>query len=169
MSNFQITQWALTSEEIDIVIKAVKETPNITGYTKKEWQNFGKVFVAEVNSELAAVAVNVSISKHWEELAVLIVLEKFRGQGLGKKLFNLALQDILDRKKNAYTTSRNPIVLNLMKESGFKFTSLFKLPLPVTLFNLKFICSLYRLQEFLRKQKVFSGQPAFEYGVKLCE
>ena len=61
MSNFQITQRALTSYEIDLVIKAIKETPNITGYTKKEWQSFGKVFVAEINSELAAVAVNVPI------------------------------------------------------------------------------------------------------------
>ena len=166
MPNLQITHRALTSEEIDLCIQALKETPNITGYTKQEWQNFGKVFVAKVNSELVAVAVNVEISKHWEELAVLIVLEKFRGRGLGKTLFNLALQDILGRKKNAYTTSRNPIVLNLMKQSGFKFTSLFQLPLPITFFNLRFIYSLYRLQEFLRKQKAFPGQPAFEYGVK---
>jgi GNAT superfamily N-acetyltransferase len=166
MSNFLIKNRQLTSHEIDLVINAIKRTPNITGYAKKEWEKFGSIFVAEVNSELAGVAVNISISKEWEELAVLLVLEKFRGNGLGKSLFNIALEDIKTRNKNAYTTSRNPIVLKLMKENGFQFLSLLKLPLPVTLFNLKFICSFYRLSEFLRKQKVFPGQSEFEYGVR---
>lgn len=166
MPNFSITKRPLTIQEIDLVTREIKQTPNITGYTQKEWQNFGKVFVAEVNSEIAGVAVNVSISKEWEEFAVLLVLEKYRGQGLGKALFNVALEDIKNRHKNAYTTSRNPIVLKLMKENGFQFLSLLKLPLPVTLFNLKFICSFYRISEFLRKQKAFCNQPEFEYGVR---
>jgi GNAT superfamily N-acetyltransferase len=164
MPNFQLTKRPLTSQEIDLVINSIKQTPNITGYTKKEWQNFGKVFVAEVDCELAGVVVNVSISKEWEELAVLLVLEEFRGQGIGKALFNVALEDIKSRQKNAYTTSRNPIVLKLMKENGFKFCSLVKLPIDVTLFNLKFIFSLYRLQEFVRKQKAFPKQEAFKYA-----
>jgi GNAT superfamily N-acetyltransferase len=165
MSNFLIKNRQLKSHEIDLVINAIKRTPNITGYTKKEWEKFGRVFVAEVNMEFAGVAVNVSISDEWEELAVLLVLEKFRGQGIGKALFNVALEDIKTKHKNAYTTSRNPIVLKLMKENGFKFLSLSKLPLPITLFNLKFICSFYRLSEFLRKQKAFPKQEAFKYGV----
>jgi len=165
MPAFQITKRLLSSEEIDLVVEEIKQTPNITGYIKKEWENFGKVFVAEVDCKLAGVAVNVSISKEWEELAVLLVLEKFRGQGIGKALFYKALEDIKNRQKNAYTTSRNPIVLKLMKENGFQFVSLLKLPLPITLFNLKFIFSFYRISEFLRKQKFFPKQEAFQYGI----
>lgn len=53
----KITKRNITAEEADILIGAVKQTPNITGYSYDEWLNFKDVLIAELDGKLAGVCV----------------------------------------------------------------------------------------------------------------
>ena len=163
--NFKIEHRKLSRQEIIIFMSEIENTVNITGYSTEEWENFGKVHVATFNNELAGVCVNVDVSKDFTELAVLLVLEKFRGKGISKILFSTGLDEITLENKICYTTTRNPIVKKLMTEYNFKFLPLQKLPLPILFFNIKFIMNLYRLQQYLKKKMYQNNLKPFEYGL----
>jgi GNAT superfamily N-acetyltransferase len=93
-------------------------------------------------------------------------MPQYRGKGIGKELFIQAPSDIILNKLHAYTASRNSIVIGFMKNNGFTFLPLRKLPPPISLLNSKFVISWYRLKEFVRKGMYRRALPGFEYGIK---
>jgi GNAT superfamily N-acetyltransferase len=161
-----IRRGKLNQDEIDLVIDEIKKTANITGYTKNEWINFDTIFIAYWENNFAGVCVNLSINKQWDELAVLLVLPNFRGNGIGHLLFKTGLDAIFSQDKKAYITSRNKIVTAMMKQEKFDFIQLNELPLSIHFFNLKFILNFYRIEEFFRKKMYNSELPKFIFGIK---
>jgi len=166
MEKINIVRATLNENQIDLLVSEIQKTVNITGYTKKEWAHFNTIFIAYYEQNFAGVCVNISINNQWEELAVLFVLPQFQGKGIGTLLFETGLHAILSEGKKAYTTSRNELVITMMKQQKFQFVPLKKLPLSIQFFNLRFVLSSYRIQEFFRKKMYSSKLPEFMFGVK---
>ena len=175
---FQLLERQLTSREADILVREIKLTPNITGYSLKEWLEFDKVLIAENNTgEMIGVSLYYNFSKNWTFISVLFVLEDFRGKGAGKQLFYKACDNILHSERNIYTSSREPIVIKMMHDLGFEiFNTLFTLPEQYKKYEFDFfwrgliwIISSYRLGEIIRKSIKFGKQKSFIYGIKYCK
>ncbi len=168
----------LTRAEAEFLIKKIKLTPNIIGYCLREWLNAENIMIAEdEKGNLAGACLNYDFSKQWNKIAALFVLEEFRGQGLGKSLFHKSLIDAIERGKNVYTISSNPIIIKMMKDSGFLiFDNLLKLPKEYQnyqfvfyLHSIKWLLNLYRIKEIFRKKIVYNSQETFFYGIKPAE
>lgn len=163
--DFKIRQRKLKRNEAILLVEKIKETPNITGYSLREWLNFSNLLIAESNEErLIGICTCCDFGKRWTFLSVLFVLKEFRGQGVGTILFNKTCDISLSRKKNLYTSSQNPTVIKMMKAREFiTFTTLIKLPRNYKRYEfvffvrlLKWLISCYRIKEIHRKSKIFS-------------
>jgi len=167
MSKVDITKRVLTDSEITLLINEIKTTPNIIGFTAKEWRSFGQYYVAIVDGKLAGICLATSINRQWSELTMLYVLTKYRRLGIGRKLFNIAWEELRKNHQNIYCVSRSEAVLNMMKEKQMKFVSIFSLPwalkADIIFYALK---SIYRIKEFFRKLVAFPGSLAWHYGIK---
>lgn len=172
---FTIVERYLECYEIEQIIKEIRCTPNITGYSVREWQSFPPILVAEnQQQEMMGICFNDDFHPDWTKLDVLLVLERFRGRGIGKKLFCYSVEQTLNKGRKLYTASRNPILIKLMQELDFLiFDDIFHLPEPYRKYqaifnfhNLKWAMSTYRVKEFVRKQLVYPSQPPFIYGIK---
>lgn len=161
----------LSKQEITVLANEVKSTPNIIGLTRKEWTDLGKVFVSEVSGELAGVCADKDLGFGWSEIADLVVLEKSRGLGLGRELFNTVFKHAKASHKHIYAVSRNPLVVAMMRKSGFEFVKSFLfLPHPVQYNNIKLIFNFYHIKEYLRKYfkyRYFNNVSPYNYGIYL--
>jgi GNAT superfamily N-acetyltransferase len=173
---FQLVERRLNKSEANLLVNQIKLTPNITGYSLKEWLTFDSVIVAEDEEEMVGVCLYYNFSKNWTFISVLFVLDNFRGKGIGKQLFFRACENIIKLKRNIYTSSREPIVINMMRQLDFEiFDTLFLLPEKYEKYEfvfflraLKWLFSLYRLKEVYRKAIRFGKQESFVYGIKSC-
>ncbi len=156
---------SITLSEAHVLVHALQATPNITGYSVKEWMSFSDVWVHESNGKIAGVATSQDFGSYWTYMAVLFVFPEFQKQGIGKELFTAQIEDIKQRKCGAYTCSHTPAVLTWMKECGMSLsTNMWKSPVLILIYYCTFYLTLYRLKEFLRKRKIFSDQPEWVYG-----
>jgi GNAT superfamily N-acetyltransferase len=163
--------------EAKLLVERIKSTPNIIGYTIEEWLNAEYVFIAEdEQGQLQGACLNYDITRNWTKIAALYVLDEFRNQGIGKALFNESFNNCMERHKNVYTISCNPIVINIMSELEFTtFSSLQDFPASYLadqadfyLHTLQWLASPYRIMEITRKQFVCRPQQPFLYGLKSC-
>ncbi|MEA5618049.1 GNAT family N-acetyltransferase [Cronbergia sp. UHCC 0137] len=174
---FRISNRKITKSEAELVVRKIKLTPNIMGYSLIEWIRADHIIVAEdENGNIAGVCLNYDFHQDWNKIAALFVFEEFRGMGLGKLLFYKSCEDALKRGKNVYTISANEIVINMMKDLDFSISdSLTNLPKVTNIkYKLAFyshhivwIMNFYRLQEIIRKIIVYKYQKKFIYGIKL--
>lgn len=167
MNNIVITKRKPRKEEIDFFISEIKTTPNISGYTKKEWERFKDVWIAEAEGKAVGVVVNKNFSKDWAETPILYVHEPHRFKGIGKRLFKEAIKSAKGAKKNIYYVSRNPIVIKWIKEEKMKIVPINKMPLSVFLHFLKKMLNFYRVKEFIRKIMVLKTEGPYIHGYKL--
>jgi GNAT superfamily N-acetyltransferase len=170
-----VAKTKINESEAKFLIEQIKFTPNIIGYTLKEWLNAEHIIVAKNEyGELLGVCLSYDIAESWTKIAVLLVLKEFRSQGIGKALFYNSVADAISRQKNVYTISCNPIVINLMDRLQFtKFNSLLKFPeayqkhkLTIYFDNLQWLVNSYRMQEIIRKKLVYKLNDPFFYGLK---
>jgi len=164
MEQFEIQKRALTDQEIDLVVEEIKKTPNITGYTKKEWQKFADIFVAQKSGELAGICLVKKINKQWSELAVLFVLPKFRHLGLGRKLHFKAMEYL--QNKNIYAVTRNEATIDFLKHDHFELLNFSQLPFFLKLRVFIYALSFYRIKEYVRKTRVFKNTQKWFYAIK---
>ncbi len=171
----RIVKRKVNESEAKLLVHLIKSTPNIIGYTLKEWLDAEYVFVAEdEHGLLLGACFNYDIDRDWNKIAALYVLEEFRNRGLGKALFCESFNDAMTRNKNVYTISCNPVVLNIMSELEFTtFANLIEFPRAYTddrisfyIHTLEWLSNAYRIKEIVRKQFVCRPQQPFVYGVK---
>lgn len=105
-------------------------------------------------------------AKRWSEIAVLIVLSDYRGKGFGTALAKNAYEELTRNGENIFASSRNPKIINLLKEEGFIFLPLWRLPREILISYLPYLFNPYRFVEFLRKRSAFPSQPSFTYAIK---
>ena len=183
---FKINSRKLTEQEAILLVENIKLITEITGYSLKEWLTFESVLVAEDREEnMLGVCLAYDFSSNWSFISVLFVLEEFRGNKITKKLFKEiseklfkeACRKILSRKRNVYTSSRNPVVIKMMKQLNFiLFDTLYVLPQPFNKYKfdfllrgIKWITSFYRMKELSRKYLKYKDKRKFVYGIKSYE
>jgi GNAT superfamily N-acetyltransferase len=173
---FQIIKRQLTDNEARLVVKEIKSTPYIVGYSLSEWIKSENILVAEDEiGNLLGVCLIYDFHKDWCKIAALFVLNDFRGRGIGKALFYRSVKDALERGKNVYMISANPIVIQMMKKSNFcLFKNIFNLQNSYTTYQLYFYIhhiiwtmNLYRLKEIIRKKIVYNSSEYFVFGTLL--
>lgn len=169
-SGMTIAHRPLTEQEIDWVIEGIRNTPNITAYTKSELRSFKSPIIAEVDGNFAGVSIIWPINSRWLEMSMSLVLPEYRGMGIGRKLFEEKWRESVSTGKNIYITSRTEPILTFIKEKKMTFLPFWRLPLVIKLDLIMYSCSsLYRISEFFRKLFVFPGQPAFKYAIRLSK
>ncbi|NEO03845.1 MAG: GNAT family N-acetyltransferase [Moorea sp. SIO3I7] len=168
----------VSKSEAELLVKAIKSTPNIIGYSLKEWLEAEHVIVSEnEKGNLLGACLNYDINRDWYKIGALFVFKEFRGQGIGKSLFYKSVEDAVQRGKNVYTISSNPIVIKIIEDSEFekvsKFFDLTKVWKEDRLFFFKhtvvWIMNLYRIKEIFRKTIVFNSNAPFVFGVKFSQ
>jgi len=174
---YSIIKRKLKDTEIKILVQEIKNTPNISAYSKLEWQNCENLFVAEnADGQMIGACLNDDFFSKWTEIAALFVLEEYRNLGIGKKLFIKSLEDSIDRRRNILVMSGNPFVVKMMKEQGLTiFNSLKKLPRPFNkyavvlnyFYEIRWFLNWYRIVEIIRKKLIFRSKSKYTYGLML--
>ena len=85
--DMEIIHRPLTPAEAVQVHQALKDTPNILGYTVRELTRFRDVYVAEEEKAFAGACFSVELGQNWTEIAALCVLPQWQGRGIGKAVF----------------------------------------------------------------------------------
>jgi N-acetylglutamate synthase-like GNAT family acetyltransferase len=152
--------------EAEQIIKLIKNTQNITGYTVNEIKSFDEVYIAYIDSIFAGAVINIHNTASIAEISVLVVCEKYKGIGIGKELFLTSLKSLESQNKTIWCVSRNPVVINFFRLYDFKIISFWKLPLTVSLYNLTFIFNTNRIKEYFRKQMYAPNLAKFQYAIK---
>lgn len=174
---FTIKKRKITESEAKLLAQAIRATPNIIGYSLNEWMEAEDVVVAEDDRDnLVGVCLSYNFHKHWTKIAALFVFENYRSKGIGKSLFYAAFNNAMERSKNVYTISANPVVIKMMKDLEFLlFKSLFDFPKPYKKYKLafcfhhiKWAMNSYRIQELIRKKITYPEQKSFVYGLRGC-
>lgn len=167
MNNKIIYKWDnLTDIDISKLNHEIRETPNITSISYKKWKSFGKVLVAKFNNKLAGVCA-MPVFFDWQEIGVLFVFSEFRGQGIGKKLFNMAYEEAVKNNKNIFIVSRNQIIVKMMRINKINILKNFwKLPLTIKWYIILNNISLFKIFEYIRKYFKYPNSDAWVYGIK---
>lgn len=167
--NYIILKRPLTDQEIDLVFKEIKTTPNITGYTKNEWKGFQDIFVAEKDGKLIGLSLLKVLDEDWSELAALYILPTFRHKGIGRRLFYKSIEYLKTKNKNIYTVSRNPLVIDLMRTNQFKIIGFSSLPRAIKVHIFKHSMSFYRFKEYIRKVFVYKSKDKWVYSIRTVQ
>lgn len=171
----RVVKRKITQLEAKLLVSEVKATPNIVGYSLKEWLMANHIMVAEDSKGFCLGAcLNYDFHKDWRKIAALIVLEEFRGRGIGRMLFYESFRDAQRSSRNIYIISANPIVIKMMNDLGFiTFNSFFELTHLCQNYESLFYChtiqwtmSLYRIKEIIRKKIIYTEKQRFLFGVK---
>ena len=157
----------LTAAEARQVHHALKETPNILGYTVRELTRFSDVYVAEVEQEFAGVCISKNLAQNWTETAALCVLPEFRGCGIGRALFQAAWARAQERRRHVYVLSRNLQVIEWMRECDMSIDGRhWQAPPAVQWDTARHMASWYRATEGFRKRRAIGQCPPLVQGVK---
>jgi N-acetylglutamate synthase-like GNAT family acetyltransferase len=163
----QIVHRLLSHEEAVRLHRELKTTPNILGYTVRELERLADVQVAEAEGEFAGACWSVDLAQGWTEIAALYVLPEFRGRGIGETLFRIAWNHAQGRKRHVYILSRNPQVIDWMRELGMRVDGkLWCAPLAVHWYMQRYMASWYRGAESLRKRREIRQCPPLVQGIK---
>ncbi len=163
----EIVHRPLTPTEAVQVHRALKETPNILGYTVRELERLTDVYAAEVEGQFAGMCFSVDLRHGWTEIAALCVLPEFRGRGLGGALFEAAWERAQAGRRHVYVLSRNPQVIGWMQARGMDVGGKFRnMPLAVYWYMARHMASWYRTTEAIRKRKAIGQCPPLLQGIK---
>lgn len=171
-----VTKRCPTREETTALMKAIRATPNITGFTIAEWTGAGPAFLAKDSAgKILGVCLHDDLAPGFTEIAVILVFGALRGKGIGRTLFDASCAEPLRRRRNALLIFRDEAVDRMARGAGFAVfpglstidgphrwhTSLLK-----TGYKLHWLANPYRLWEIARKRILFGAQPGFRYGLK---
>jgi len=163
----EIVHRPLTQSEAVLVHLALKDTPNILGYTVRELTRLSDVYAAEEDGQFAGVCFSVDLRQNWTEIAALCVLPEFRGRGIGRALFDAAWERAQERRRHVYMLSRNPQVIGWMQARGMDVGGKFRdAPPAVHWYMASHMASGYRMREGFRKRKTIGQCPALLQGIK---
>ncbi len=160
----------LTHAEAVRLHQALKDTPNILGYTVRELERFSNVYVAEEEDnekKFAGACLSVDLKQEWTEIAALCVLPESRGRGLGKALFEAAWARAQERRRHVYVLSRNPQVIQWMRALGMQVDgNHLRAPAAVQWYMVRHMASWYRSREGFRKRRAIRRCPPLLQGMK---
>ena len=163
----EIVHRPLTHSEALTLHQELKTTPNILGYTVRELERLSDVHVAQFDEEFAGVCFSIDLIRGWTEIAALYVLPDFRGKGIGERLFRAAWERAQGRQRHIYVLSRNPQVVEWMRELGMTVDrNVWRAPLAVQWYMQHYMASWYRVTESVRKHGEIRQCPPLLQGIK---
>lgn len=159
----KITFRSLTAQEANIISKEIRNTKNITGYLPTELLRFGKMLVATKDKSIIGI---LYYKKHKKliDLKILIVVSNWRGQGIGRKLFQQFITEVGSAEK-IYTVTKSSELIHLISEAGFKEVGFLRLPILAKLNEISKGFSYYRVKEALRKG-MLKTRNKFSYWIR---
>lgn len=164
-ASIDILHRRLEPEEARQIHIELKETPNILGYTAPELLRLKDVHVAMVGGRFAGATWSRDMAFGWTEIAVVFVVEEFRGRGVGPRLFEAAWARAEGRNRSVYMLSRNAQVVEWMRSKGMTIDRRFcSAPLAVHIHDPLYMASWYRNAEALRKWKSIRQCPPLVQG-----
>jgi GNAT superfamily N-acetyltransferase len=165
-SLFSLVDRPLRPDEARQISNAIRETPNILGYSARELLAFRSCLVAETkDGTLAGVCVVKRLSRGCSEIAFILILPAYRRKGIGSVLFRRAFTRLAEETQMILCVSREPSILRLMEEAGMRYIPEWRLPLAVHLAKMRHYASVYRFREGFRKTSMYIGKPPFRYAV----
>lgn len=157
----------MTPAEASLVHEALKETPNILGYTVQELLRLSDVYIAEASGAFAGLCFSVDLAQNWTEIAALFVLPEFRGRGIGEALFTAAWDRAAARRRHLYVLSRNPQVVGWMRAREMDVSAIsWRAPLAVHWYMARYMASRHRWAESFRKREAIQACPPLMQGIK---
>lgn len=163
----EIIHRPLTQTEARQVHLALKDTPNILGYTVRELTRLPDVYAAEEDGQFAGLCFSVDLQRSWTEIAALCVLPQLQGRGIGRALFHAAWERTQARRRHVYMLSRNPQVIGWMEALGMEVGGKLRAaPLAVHWYMARHMASGYRMAEGFRKRKAINQCPPLLQGIK---
>ncbi|NEP87835.1 MAG: GNAT family N-acetyltransferase [Okeania sp. SIO2C2] len=110
MNTIAVFKRKVSKLEAERLVKAIKSTPNIMGYSLKKWLEVEDVMVAEdEKGNLLGACLNYDIHQDWHKIGALFVFKEFRGQGIGKSLFYQSVEDAVQRGKTSIQLALIPL------------------------------------------------------------
>ena len=166
-SRFTLVDRPLLPEEAQQVSRAIRETPNILGYSPRELLSFASCLIMETtDGDLAGVCVTKHLSRSCSEIGFILILPLYRRQGIGSALFHIALQRLVEQRRTILCVSREPSILRLMEASGMRFLPEWRLPVAVHLARMRHYSNAYRFCESFRKMPMYRNQPPFRCAIR---
>jgi len=121
----KIVKRNLNNDEIDQLIADVKRVPQLMAGDRKRWRKYTYFYVLFVDDFFAGVCAVVTL-KNWIKLGPFVVLEKYRGKGLGKIIMSQITKDY--SSENIFIGSPTPAVWRIISNLGFKEVPIWHLP-----------------------------------------
>jgi N-acetylglutamate synthase-like GNAT family acetyltransferase len=134
--NLFITKRNLSAKEIDLFQREIANSPDITLFPKRRWENFDTLFVATDNKKLVGVCAVINLG-NWKKLGPLIILKNYYGKKCGTKLLSHTVNSV--KHCNLFIGSSNPRVWSIISKLGFSQSKYLQLPNEVRQYFLKYI------------------------------
>ncbi|MBI5619479.1 GNAT family N-acetyltransferase [Candidatus Gottesmanbacteria bacterium] len=158
--NVSIKRRSLTESEITRLMQDIRLFPDLAYVSPARWRRLIDPYVLEVDRVFAG-ACGVYRFDHWIKLGPLVLLKKYHGKGLGKRLLKTIIDDY--PAVSVFITSSHPAAQHTVESFGFQqVSSFFSLPKEVKRFlirqltehmNISFLYEAIRKGFSLRKGK----------------
>ncbi|MFB8027802.1 MULTISPECIES: hypothetical protein [unclassified Streptomyces] len=166
----------LTRPEAAEVMREIRQSPHITGYSAGEWTGRRDTFalVDTGTGRLAGALLVHHLAGRWSEIAVVFLFDEYRGRGLGQRMLRGALCALEPGGRDLLLFFCSSGMGRIAGESGFdvlageaEFTrgSLRRRLFLSVLYKAQWLCSAYRLREIRRKKREFRCSFAFKVAV----
>ncbi|MEX1651720.1 MULTISPECIES: GNAT family N-acetyltransferase [Streptomyces] len=176
LDEFELQRRPLTRAEAAAIMRAIRDSPDITGYSAAEWTGRRDTFVLynPRSGELAGALLVHHLVGRWSEIAVVFLFEEYRGRGLGRRLLQGTLRTLKSADRELLLFFCSPGMGRLSAESGFdvladeaEFTrgSLRRRIFLSVLYKAQWLASSYRLREIRRKRREFACSFTFKVAV----
>lgn len=175
---YELQRRPLTRVEAELVVAQIRRSPKITGYSLAEWTGDRDTFVLvrpESGELLGALLVH-HLLQGWSEIAVVFVLEQYRGQGYGRAMLRGALRTLEHSGRRQLLFFSDDLMERMAQEAGFEvhtdvdalvsrrpgYRGFLKLVYPV-----QWMANAYRIRELRRKRRELAC--SFEFKIALKE
>lgn len=149
----EVTDRPKSNTELAKLLDEANQSPFIGYISLDELQTLIDVqtirFVYE-DDVLAGFGGWITINSNWVEIGPFFVSERFQGQGLGKFVINLVVDECNQRGNNQVAVTRNPAVKYLLAKVGYVEVSFLQMPLSLQWYVISKL-SPSKLLRFLQK------------------
>ncbi|WP_406462036.1 hypothetical protein OHB07_10810 [Streptomyces sp. NBC_00111] len=177
---FLLQHRPLTRPEAAGIMREIRKSPDITGYSEGEWTGRRDTFALmdTGTGRLAGALLVHHLAGRWSEMAVVFLFEEYRGRGLGPRMLQGAIRALEPADRDLLLFFCSSGMGRIAGESGFdvlageaEFTrgSLRRTLFLSVLYKAQWLCNAYRLREIRRKKREFQCSFAFKVAVMTRE
>ncbi len=133
--SISITRRNLTVPEINELVSDIRLYPDLTYVSSSRFRHLTEPYCVSIDGFFAGICGIYSFDT-WIKLGPLVLLHRFHGLGVGRKLLDKIITDY--KNTPIYIASSNPVVQHIITSHDFKqIPSYFNLPNEVKLFLVK--------------------------------